>query len=131
MRGTLRSFDEGVREILRRRVREILEGTAQAAGCRLEFKLLPGFPAVVNDPAAVTRVRRHAASIVGEANVVEPPPIAASEDFAYFLRAKPGAFHSSVKRREVDRCPHPRRSSTSTNPRFPSAPGSSSASLGE
>jgi amidohydrolase len=92
MRGTLRSFDEGVREVLRRRVREVLEGTAQAAGCRLEFKLIPGFPAVVNDPAAVARVRRHAASIVGEANVVEPPPMAASEDFAYFLRAKPGAF---------------------------------------
>jgi amidohydrolase len=92
MRGTLRSFDEGVREILRRRVREILEGTAAASGCRLEYTLVPGFPAVVNEPGAVARVRRHAAEIVGPSNVVEPAPMAASEDFAYFLRAKPGAF---------------------------------------
>ena len=92
MHGTLRSFDEGVREILRRRVREVLEGTAAAAGCRLDYTLSPGYPAVVNDPEAVSRVRRHAALVVGEANVVEPAPMAAAEDFAYFLRHVPGAF---------------------------------------
>jgi amidohydrolase len=92
MHGTLRSFDEGVREILRRRVREVLEGTAAAAGCRLDYTLSPGYPAVVNDAEAVSRVRRHAALVVGEANVVEPAPMAAAEDFAYFLRQVPGAF---------------------------------------
>lgn len=92
MRGTLRSFDDGVREILRTRVREVLEGAAQAAGCRLEFTLYPGYPAVVNDAAAVGRVRQHAALVVGEGHVVEPAPMAAAEDFAYFLRKLPGAF---------------------------------------
>lgn len=92
MHGTLRSFDEGVREILRRRVREVLEGTAAAAGCRLDYTLSPGYPAVVNDPDAALRVRRHAALVVGETNVVEPAPMAAAEDFAYFLRQVPGAF---------------------------------------
>jgi amidohydrolase len=92
MHGTLRSFDEGVREILRRRVREVLEGTAAAAGCRLDYTLSPGYPAVVNDPEAVSRVRRHAALVVGAANVVDPAPMAAAEDFAYFLRRVPGAF---------------------------------------
>lgn len=92
MHGTLRSFDEGVREILRLRVREVLEGTAAAAGCRLEFTLSPGYPAVVNDAEAVSRVRRHAALVVGAANVVDTAPMAAAEDFAYFLRQVPGAF---------------------------------------
>jgi amidohydrolase len=92
MHGTLRSFDEGVRETLRSRVREVLEGTAAAAGCRLEFTLYPGYPAVVNDAAAVERVRRHAALVVGAANVVNPSPMAAAEDFAYFLQQAPGAF---------------------------------------
>ena len=92
MRGTLRSFDDAVRETLRRRVREVLDGTSAAAGCRLEFALAPGYPAVVNAPAAVERVRRHAASVVGEGNVIEPPPMAAAEDFAYFLREATGAF---------------------------------------
>lgn len=92
MHGTLRSFDEGVRSKLRRRVREVLEGTAAAAGCRLEFTLYPGYPAVVNDVEAVERVRRHAALVVGANNVVDPAPMAAAEDFAYFLQQAPGAF---------------------------------------
>lgn len=92
MHGTLRSFDERVRETLRRRVREVLEGTAAAAGCRLEFTLHPGYPAVVNDATAVERVRRHAAAVVGADNVVDPAPMAAAEDFAYFLQQAPGAF---------------------------------------
>jgi amidohydrolase len=92
MLGTMRSFDEGVRETLRTRVREVLEGSAAAAGCRVDFELHPGYPAVVNDAAAVARVRRHAADVVGERNVVEPDPMAAAEDFAYFLRQVPGAF---------------------------------------
>ena len=92
MQGTLRSFDESVREILRVRTREVLEGVAAAHGCRLEFKLMPGYPAVVNDAGAVAGVRRHATSVVGDANVIEPDPMAAAEDFAYFLKRVPGAF---------------------------------------
>ena len=92
MRGTMRSFDPDVREILRRRVREVLEGTAAAAGCRLEYTLSPGYPAVVNHPGAVARVHRLGASVVGASNVVEPAPMAAAEDFAYFLNERPGAF---------------------------------------
>jgi amidohydrolase len=92
LKGSLRSFDDGVREILRRRVREILEGTAAAAGCRVELTLSHGYPAVVNDAAAVQRVRAHAAAVVGEPNVVEVAPMAAAEDFAYFLRQVSGAF---------------------------------------
>ncbi len=92
MHGTLRSFDPGIRELLRRRVREVLEGTASAAGCRCEFTLYPGYPAVINEAASVERVRRHATAVVGASNVVEPAPMAAAEDFAYFLNERPGAF---------------------------------------
>jgi amidohydrolase len=90
--GTLRSFNEEVRGLLRSRVEEQLERTAEGARCRLEFKLRAGFPAVVNDPGAVRVVRRLAQAVFGEAGVREPAPLAASEDFAYFLRERPGAF---------------------------------------
>ncbi|HEX4823718.1 MAG TPA: amidohydrolase [Candidatus Polarisedimenticolaceae bacterium] len=92
MNGTLRSFESGVRETLRRRVKEILEGAARAGGCTLEYTLHEGYPAVVNDPAAVERVRRHASAVVGHGKVIEPDPMAAAEDFAYFLERVPGAF---------------------------------------
>jgi amidohydrolase len=90
--GTLRSFNDEVRHFLRRRVEEELRGTVEAAGCRLEFELLPGYPAVVNDTREVERVRRLAADVVGRERVLEPAPMATAEDFAYFLRERPGAF---------------------------------------
>ncbi len=90
--GTLRSFDEAVRELLRERVREVITQAAAAGGCEVEFRLKPGFPAVINDVAAVATVRDVARQIVGADQVVECPPMAASEDFAYFLSARPGAF---------------------------------------
>jgi len=92
LEGTLRSFDEDVRHLLRRRVEELLAHAAEGGRCRLEFELRPGFPAVVNDPEAVRTVRRIAQSVFGEDGLAEPAPLAASEDFAYFLRERPGAF---------------------------------------
>ena len=92
LQGTLRSFTEEVRELLKRRVREVLEGTAAAAGCRAEFELKPGYPAVVNDPASARLAARVAGEVFGTERVVEHPPIAASEDFSYFLQERPGAF---------------------------------------
>lgn len=92
LRGTLRSFSAPVRALLRRRVREVLEGAAAAFGCSLVFELKPGYPAVVNDAQAVAHVRALAACVVGPDGVHEPPPLAAAEDFAYFLEQRPGAF---------------------------------------
>lgn len=92
LQGTLRSFDEDVRATLRARVREVLEGAARAAGCRAEVDLRLGYPATVNDAAAAARVRREAEKVFDPASVIEPAPLAAAEDFSYFLREVPGAF---------------------------------------
>jgi amidohydrolase len=92
LRGTLRSFSDEVRETLRERVRELFDGTARAHGCVPDLDFEPGFPAVVNDPRATARAREIAVEVAGEDNVAEHPPMAASEDFAYFLREVPGTF---------------------------------------
>ncbi len=92
LEGTLRSFDETVRETLRRRVPEVFDGVARAAGCRSEFELRKGYPALVNDPESVELLRAAAREVFGAEHVHEPPPMAGAEDFAYFLRERPGAF---------------------------------------
>jgi amidohydrolase len=92
LRGTLRSFADPVRRLLRRRVEQVLRETARAHECELELEMLEGFPAVVNTPQAVETVRRLAGAVVGPDNVLEPAPMAASEDFAFFLERCPGAF---------------------------------------
>jgi amidohydrolase len=90
--GTLRAFTPGVRETLRRRVREVLEGTAAAHGCAVELELIEGYPPVINDRDAVDRARRVAREVFGEGQVCESSPLATAEDFAYFLEERPGAF---------------------------------------
>jgi amidohydrolase len=92
LEGTLRSFAPAVREMLRRRVREVLEGTAAAHGCRAEMELRPGYPAVVNDPEAVARVRKAGETVFGPEGMRETAPLAAAEDFAYFAQRLPAAF---------------------------------------
>lgn len=92
LEGTLRSFTDEVRELLRHRAKEAAVGAAAAVGCRAEFEVRPGYPAVVNDPAAVEALRSVAAEVFGESQVEQLEPIAAAEDFAYFLRERPGAF---------------------------------------
>jgi amidohydrolase len=90
--GTLRAFSHEVRQALRTRLREVLEGAAAAHGARVELELREGYPPVINDAAAVERVREVARDVVGESKLHEPPAIAASEDFSYYLEKLPGAF---------------------------------------
>ncbi len=92
LEGTLRSFAEGVRELLKKRAAEVIEYAARANGCRSEFTLKSGYPATVNDAGAVETVRRVAAPVFGAENVIEPRPMAPAEDFSYFLQERPGAF---------------------------------------
>lgn len=90
--GTLRSFDPDVRLLLRHRVEEAFAGAARSAGCELEFEVRPGYPAVVNDAESATIAGSVAGRLFGKEKVFETPPLAASEDFAYFLQKVPGAF---------------------------------------
>jgi amidohydrolase len=92
LQGTMRSFSNATRELLRRRVREVLEATARGAGCELEFELVCGYPAVINDERAARIARRAAGRVFGEDHVSEPPPLACAEDFSYYLQQRPGVF---------------------------------------
>ena len=92
LEGTLRSFAEDVRELLKKRAAEVIEYAARTHGCRSEFELKSGYPATVNDARAVETVRRVAVPVFGAENVIEPRPMAPAEDFSYFLQQRPGAF---------------------------------------
>jgi amidohydrolase len=92
MRGTLRSFDPEVRELLGRRVGEIATGIAAAMRAEVEYTYLPGYPATINDPIETEKVREIAVGVVGEENVIDGDLQMGAEDFSYFLEKKPGCF---------------------------------------
>ncbi|NNF39638.1 MAG: amidohydrolase [Gemmatimonadetes bacterium] len=91
LHGTLRYFDEGVRDTLMEVVRGAFEGLrSQGGGALVDFR--PGYPPVVNDPAATEVVGQALTAEFGPDAVWPMPPVLLAEDFGFLARAVPGVF---------------------------------------
>lgn len=90
---SVRALDRGVREMLRRRIVELVELQAQSYGVTARVEFLPGYPVLVNTKEETALAREVAVDLVGADNVVlQAEPLTASEDFAYMLEAVPGSY---------------------------------------
>lgn len=90
---SVRALDRGVRELLRRRIVELVEAQAQSYGVKARVEFLPGYPVLVNTPAETALAREVAVALVGADNVVlQTGPLTGSEDFACMLEAVPGSY---------------------------------------
>ena len=92
MTGTIRTFDDGVRALIARRMREIAAGLAAAFEAEIAVDIRDIFTVLENAEEQAGAVRRIAAEIVGADMVVPGPQMMGSEDFADMLRAVPGAY---------------------------------------
>ena len=92
MTGTVRSFESEIKNIAKKRIEEIAEGTAKAMGASVEFTYEDGYPPVVNDETMADFVLEVAKQTLGEDRVVDIDPVMGGEDFAYFLEKVPGTF---------------------------------------
>jgi len=92
LRGTIRSFSPDTRAMAKERLKKIAVSTAEAHGASAEVQLFEAFPPTVNDPEKAALAAEVAAKVVGKANVVEPKPTVASEDFSYMLSQCPGCY---------------------------------------
>jgi amidohydrolase len=93
MRGTLRTFDERVRQQILERLGTFAADLARAY--RAEATLELGdmrCPPVVNHEAQTAFVRACAVADLGEAAVGAGRPVMASDDMCHFLRARPGCY---------------------------------------
>ena len=91
--GGIRSFDPAVRELLCRRVVEVVEGTCNSLGATGAVEFTARYPAVINAAASTELAMGTAAGIVGSASVnAQADPVMVSEDFSYLLEASTGCF---------------------------------------
>jgi len=93
MEGTFRSMDESWRFKAHGLIERIIKETAQAHGAEAEVKIVVGYPALYNDPAAAAFVRDAALEYVGPERTLDADLWFAGEDFAYYLREMPGCFY--------------------------------------
>jgi amidohydrolase len=93
MRGTVRTFDGKVQDLIERRLREVLDGVTRAAGASYVLEYDRGYPLTVNDRALAEATLPSLARAVGERNVLLDEPRAGAEDFSFFANETPGFFY--------------------------------------
>jgi amidohydrolase len=92
LHGTVRTLTAETRDLVAKRVREVVDGVAKMTGAKIDLVYERGYPVTLNHPAQTEVATRIAREIAGEANVHEAPPMMGAEDFSYMLEARPGAF---------------------------------------
>ncbi len=93
LRGTVRTFDPAVQDLIESRLRRIVAGAAAMFDMTASVRYERRYPATVNTEAETGHAIRAAAAVVGDANVdADPVPEMGSEDFAFMLQAKRGCY---------------------------------------
>jgi amidohydrolase len=92
MRGTIRSFNPAVRELLHRRIREVATGVAGALGAVADVEVILGVDATINAEKPTGVIYQSAAHILGEAQLNTTYRTPGGEDFSAVLARVPGNF---------------------------------------
>ena len=93
LKGTARSLDAGVRDLVELRIGELARNVAAAYGATAQVRYLRNYPVTVNHPAQAEKALAVARDVAGEANVdPDTAPVMGGEDFSFMLEARPGAF---------------------------------------
>ncbi len=92
--GTIRTFDEDMRQQVFTDLANVADKVAQAHGASAVAKVpdSKGNPVTVNDPGLTARMRPSLAKVVGDSNLVDPGLTMGAEDFSFYAREVPAMF---------------------------------------
>jgi amidohydrolase len=92
MRGTIRTFNEDMRDDIHERVTYLAEAISRGsrAGCTVCIR--KNYPVTVNDPALTAAMLPSLQRVAGADQVHLVPKVMGSEDFSFFQRVSPGLF---------------------------------------
>jgi amidohydrolase len=92
MRGTIRSFDETMRDDIHERVTTLAEAISRGsrAGCTVCIR--KNYPVTVNDPKLTEAMVPTLSRVTGADRLMLVPKVMGSEDFSFFQRVVPGLF---------------------------------------
>jgi len=93
LKGTVRTLDPAVRDLVERRISEVAESVARAYGGSAEVKYTRMYPVTMNHARQASIAAEVARDVVGAERVNDNvTPLMGGEDFAFMLEARPGAF---------------------------------------
>jgi metal-dependent amidase/aminoacylase/carboxypeptidase family protein len=89
--GTVRTFSTAVQDRIEQSLRAICEGVARASETQVAVDYVRYYPATINDADCAEIALAAARAVCPDAKAA-PDPAFTSEDFAFMLRARPGAY---------------------------------------
>ena len=92
MKGTIRSFEPEVRDLVIRRFQQIVENVSHALECESVIEIKSITPAVVNNPEITTRVQQVAGGMLPNDQLDINTVTMGSEDMAFVLQQIPGCY---------------------------------------
>ena len=93
LRGTARSLTPEVRDLLEKRLHEVVTGTAELYGATAKLTYKRDYPVTRNHERQAAFAAAVAAKVVGQERVDDRfAPVMGAEDFSFMLEARPGAF---------------------------------------
>jgi hippurate hydrolase len=93
LRGTARSLTPEVRDLLEKRLHEVVTGTAELYGATAKLTYKRDYPVTRNHERQAAFAAAVAAQVVGQERVDDRfAPVMGAEDFSFMLEARPGAF---------------------------------------
>ncbi|EOP41705.1 amidohydrolase [Bacillus mycoides] len=106
--GTVRSFNQTLREEAKEKIEQIVKGITEAHGGDYTYTYRYGYDPVVNNEYITKIVEKSAMKLFGNQRIVHLEPSMGGEDFSAYLRKAPGCFIKlGTGNKNIDTCyPH-------------------------
>ena len=92
MLGTIRTFDNTVRQDIHRRMARTVSLIAESAGATATMEIIFGIPVTTNDPTLTDMMVPTLTRVVGSDMLSISPRTTTAEDFSYYQEQIPGLF---------------------------------------
>jgi amidohydrolase len=109
MKGTIRTFEPEVRDLVIKRFYRIVENVSVALECESNIDIKSITPAVINDPDVTNRVQQVASKLLINDQLDFISTTMGSEDMAFILQQIPGCYFfigSANKEKKLDASHH-------------------------
>ena len=93
MRGTIRTFDETMRDDIHGRVKDTAELISRASRAGCEVCIQKNYAVTINDAELTAQMLPTLERVAGKAQVRIVPKVTGSEDFSFFQQVVPGLFY--------------------------------------
>ncbi len=93
MRGTIRTFNEAMRDDIHVRVKDTAEAIAKASRAGCEVCINKNYAVTINDAELTAQMVPTLERVAGATHVVVVPKVTGSEDFSFFQQVVPGLFY--------------------------------------